>query len=252
LSLLLPLKTAFKHLLLPPAGLFILAVLGLLLLARRPRLGRTLLIISIGSLWLLSTPVVSDLLTRWAERYPALNIADTANAQAIVILGGGGQRWAFEYDGPAAEPYLLERVAYGAYLAKKLGLPILLTGFHLEAQAMHDTLLRNFDLEAKWVDSEAYDTFQNAQNSARMLKAAGVQRILLVTRATHMGRSVEEFASTGLTVIAAPAGVYTRRESGIYRWMPDPDVLLRSHMAIYELLGEPVRQFLTLTHLRRH
>jgi uncharacterized SAM-binding protein YcdF (DUF218 family) len=253
MSLLLPFKTIFKHLLLPPAGLLVLAVIGLLLLPRRPRLGRTLLIISVASLWLLATPVVSDVLTQWAERYPTLNLADAANAQAIVVLGGGGQRgWAPEYSGPAAEPYLLERLAYGAYLAKKTGLPVLVTGFHVEAHAMHDTLLRNFDIEAKWIDDQAYDTFQNAQNSARMLKADGVQRILLVTRATHMGRSVEEFASTGLTVIPAPAGAYTRRDSGIYRWLPDPDVLLRSHMAIYELLGEPVRQFLTLTHLRRH
>jgi uncharacterized SAM-binding protein YcdF (DUF218 family) len=253
LSLLLPLKTVFKHFLLPPAGLLFLALLGLLLLGRRPRLGRALLIASIGSLWLLAMPVVSDALTRMVERYPALNLADAANAQAVVILGGGGQRaFAPEYAGPAAEPYLLERLAYGAYVAKKTGLPVLVTGFHLEAHAMHDTLLRNFDIEAKWVDDAAYDTFQNAQNSARMLKAGGVQRIILVTRGTHMGRSVEEFAAAGLTVIPAPSGILSPRDFAIFRWLPDPDALLRSHMAIYEMLGEPVRAFLTATRLRQH
>jgi uncharacterized SAM-binding protein YcdF (DUF218 family) len=253
MSLLLPLKTLFKSLLLPPVSLLLLAVLGILLLGRRPKLARALLIASIGTLWLISVPVVSDALTGWVERYPALALADAAKAQAIVILGGGGQRIvAPEYSGPAAEPYLLERLAYGAYLAKNTGLPVLVTGFHLEAHAMHDTLLRNFDLETKWIDDAAYDTFQNAQNSARLLQASGITQIILVTRATHMGRSVEEFAATGLKVIPAPAGVLTRREWGIFRWLPDPDALLRSHMAIYELLGEPVRKFLTASHLRRH
>jgi uncharacterized SAM-binding protein YcdF (DUF218 family) len=253
LSWLLPLKTIFKHFILPPGGLLLLGLAGLLLLRHWPRLARVLLIVSIGSLWLISMPIVSDALTRWVERYPALNLADAANAQAIVILGGGGQRaFAPEYAGPAAEPYLLERLAYGAYLAKKTALPVLVTGFHVEAHAMHDTLLRNFDVEAKWVDDNAYDTFQNAQNSAQMLKAGGITQIILVTRATHMGRSAKEFAATGLTVIPAPSGVLAARDFGIFTWLPDPDALLRSQMAIYELLGEPVREFLTATHLRQH
>jgi uncharacterized SAM-binding protein YcdF (DUF218 family) len=253
LSLLLPLKTIFKHVILPPSGLYVIALLGLLLLGRRPRLGKTLLAVSIGSLWLISMPIVSDVLTRMVERYPALNLADAANAQAVVILGGGGQRgFAPEYSGPAAEPYLLERLSYGAYISKKTNLPVLVSGFHLEAHAMHDTLQRNFGLETRWIDDNAYDTFQNAQNSARILKADGITQIILVTRGTHMGRSMEEFAATGVKAIPAPAGVLTDRAYGIYRWLPDPDALLRSHMAIYEMLGEPVRMFLTASHLRRH
>lgn len=250
--LLLLLKTLFKYLILPPTSLLLLAVLGVLLLRRRPKLGKALLIVSIGSLWLISTPIVSDALTRWVERYPALNLADAANAQAIVILGGGGQRgFAPEYLGPAAEPYLLERLAYGAYIAKNTGLPVLVTGFHLEAHAMQATLQRNFGTETKWIDDNAHDTFENAQNSARILKAEGIAQIILVTRATHMGRSVEEFAAAGLKVIPAPAGMLSRRDYGL-RWLPDPDALLRSHLAIYELLGETVRKFLAASHLRRH
>jgi uncharacterized SAM-binding protein YcdF (DUF218 family) len=251
LSLLLPLKTIFKHLILPPSGSLLIALLGLIVLRRRPQLGKALLILGIGSLWLISTPIVSDLLARAVERYPPLNFADAASAQAVVILGGGGQRgFAPEYSGPAAEPYLLERLAYGAYVAKKTNLPVLVTGFHLEAHAMHDTLQRNFGLDTKWIDDNAYDTFQNAQNSARILKADGITQIILVTRGTHLGRSVEEFAATGLKVIPAPSGALADRDQGIFRWLPDPDALLRSHMAIYEMLGEPVRAFLSATGLR--
>ena len=171
---LLQLKTPLKELILPPAGPLFLALLGMALLKVRPQLARICLIAGFASLWLLSTPVVSDALTGLVELYPPIDLRQTAQCQAIVILGGGGQRaLAPEYGGPAAEPFLLERLSYGAYLAKKTGLPILVTGFSLEARAMHDSLQRNFGIETRWIDDRAYDTFQNARNSARILKAAG-------------------------------------------------------------------------------
>jgi uncharacterized SAM-binding protein YcdF (DUF218 family) len=250
---LLQLKTLLKNGLLPPGGLLLLALLGLLLLKRRPKLARVCLIAGIASLWLLSTPVISDALTRWVERYPPLDLNRAASAQAIVILGGGGQRaLAPEYGGPAAEPLLLERLSYGAYLEKRTGLPILVTGFSLEARAMHDSLLRNFGVEARWIDDRAYDTFQNARNSAQLLQPGGVRRIILVTRATHMGRSVGEFAASGFEVIAAPVGILAPRDFGVLRFVPDADALARSRAAIYEMVGEPVRIILAATHLRRH
>src|SRR5271167_203486 len=137
LMFLLQLKTLLKNLILPPAGPLLLALLGLLLLKRRPAIARTCLILGLGSLWLLSTPIVGDLVTGLAEHYPPLDWRLAADAQAIVILGGGGQRaYAPEYAGPAAEPFLLERLSYGAFIARKTGLPVLVTGFQIEADAM--------------------------------------------------------------------------------------------------------------------
>jgi uncharacterized SAM-binding protein YcdF (DUF218 family) len=250
--LLLELKTLLKTMILPPAGPLLLALLGLLLLKRKPALARICLIVAVVSLWLLSTPVISDALSSLVERYPPLNLGAAKDAQAIVILGGGGQRrLAPEYGGPAAEPFLLERLAYGAFVARATGLPVLVTGYRIEARAMQDTLQRNFGVDARWVDDQSYDTFENARNSASLLKSDGVHRIMLITRATHMPRSVREFTAAGIEVIAAPVGVLASRDEGIYRYLPGPDALHRSHMAIYEVLGEPVRAFLAATHLRR-
>ncbi len=250
---LLQLKTLLKDLILPPAGPLLLALLGLALLKARPRLARTFIAVGLASLWLLSTPIVSDALTGIVELYPPLDFRQAARCQAIVILGGGGQRaLAPEYGGPAAEPFLLERLSYGAYLAKKTGLPILVTGYSLEARAMHDTLQRNFGIETRWIDDRAYDTFQNARNSARILNAQDVHRIILVTRATHMRRAVQEFAAAGLDVVPAPVGILAPRDFGVLEYLPNPDALLRSYAAIYELIGEPVRIFLSASHLRRH
>jgi uncharacterized SAM-binding protein YcdF (DUF218 family) len=117
---------------------------------------------------------------------------------------------------------------------------------------MQATLLRNFGINPRWVDGAAFDTFSNAGNSARLLKADGIRRIILVTHATHMWRAVHEFTATGLEVIPAPMGMLAPREPGFFRYLPEVDALRRSCTAINELLGEPVRWFFAATHLRRH
>jgi uncharacterized SAM-binding protein YcdF (DUF218 family) len=250
--ILLRFKTLLKSLIFPPTGPLLLAIAGVFLIKRRPLLARTCLVLGLGSLWLLSTPVVSDALARLAERYPPLDLRSVAGAQAIVILGGGGERaFAPEYGGPAAEPVLLERLSYGAFIAHRSGLPILVTGFRIEAAAMRATLLRNFDIDPRWVDAEAYDTFENARNSVRLLAADGIHRIVLVTHSTHMRRSVREFTAAGVEVVPAPVGMLAMRDPGIWHYLPNSDALLRADAAINELLGEPVRAVLAALHLRR-
>ncbi len=251
--LVLRLKTVLRSIVLPPAGPLLLAVIGLFLMERRPRLARVCLVAAVSLLWLLSTPVVSDVLEALAESYPSLDLQSATGAQAIVILGGGGERaFAPEYGGIAAEPLMLERLSYGAYVARKTNLPILVTGYGYEARAMRATLQRNFELEPRWVDDQAYDTFENARNSVRLLTAAGIKRVVLVTHATHMRRSVHEFTDAGVEVVPGPMGMRSVRNYGISRYLPDPEAMERSYSAIYELLGEPVRALLAATHLRRH
>jgi uncharacterized SAM-binding protein YcdF (DUF218 family) len=250
---LLHLKSVVRDLLLPPAGPLLLGLAGLWLWSRRPRLARSLIAVALASLWLLSTPLIANQITHWAEHYPAFDWTRPSGAQAIVIIGGGGFRdWAPEYAGAAANPVLLERLAYGAFIARRTGLPILVSGFQAEAEAMRETLRHNFDIEPLWVDDQAYDTYQNARNSMRILCAQGVQRVLLITRGTHMLRSVREFTAAGAQVVPAPVGLPGRQELNSTTLLPHADALLQSYSAIYELLGEPVRTFLAATHLRRH
>jgi uncharacterized SAM-binding protein YcdF (DUF218 family) len=245
-------KRTFKLLVLPPVGPLLVGLIGILLIKRRPVLARILLIASIGTLWLLATPVICNAILHLAEHYPPIDLRSAADAQAIVILGGGGQRaFAPEYGGPSADALLLERLNYGAYLSHKTRLPILVTGFRVEAHAMHDTLQRNYGIDARWVDDRAFDTFQNAHNAAQLLKADGIQRIILVTHSTHMLRSVHEFTDAGLTVFPAPLGMRVDNDPGVASYMPNVSALERSCMAVNEIFGEPVRAFLAATHLRR-
>lgn len=252
--MLLHIKELLRSLILPPDGLLILAVIGLLLLRKHRRLGMTLVVGSIASLWLLSTAVIGDALTRATQRFPPLDLTRPVQAQAIVILGGGGVRDnAPEYGGgPAPELELLERLTYGAFVARKTSLPVLVSGTPMETLAMQRTLARDFGLTTRWVEGQSRDTFQNAEFSARMLRADHITRIVLVTSSTHISRATHEFEAAGLQVVPAASGYsVVPRQDSIIRYIPTPAGLMRSHVALYELLGEQVRQILASLHLRR-
>src|ERR1700761_253677 len=245
-------KAMARELLLPPTGLLLLAFLGVLLLALRwRRSGWSCLAVALSLLWLLSTPAVADALTRLVERYPAFNPAGATNAAAIVILGGvNGRTHAPEYGGqPAAELDLLDRLSYGAWLSRRTHLPILVTSDPDNVAAMAISLNRDFQTPAHWVDRDSHDTFENALNSAAMLQSDHVSSILLVTSSTPMWRAAREFSATGLTVIAAPVQLATLHELAPYRYLPSSEGMQRSNRAIYELLGEPVRELFVALHV---
>lgn len=239
------LKTLVRELILPPTSLLLLTLIGALLVWRRRRLGWGLFIAGFGSLWLLCTPVVSDRVVALAERYPALNPNEPVHAQAVVVLGGGGQRnYAPEYRGPMADPVLLERLSLAAYLAQHYSLPLAVSGADSESVAMAATLTRNFGATPQWIEGRSRDTFENAQLSAKMLFPAGVTRIILVTSSAHEWRAVQEFKGAGFEVLPAPAGVLAPRESAFFNYLPSATALQRSYAAVYELIGEPMRRLL--------
>jgi uncharacterized SAM-binding protein YcdF (DUF218 family) len=247
------LKALARSLFLPPTGPLIFAIAGSVLMARRRKVGRVLLIAGLASLWLLATPVVADALSGLAERYPALDLSRPVNAQAIVILGGGGLRVvAPEYaGGPAPELDLLDRLSYGAFVAHHTSLPVLVSGSAAEANAMRICLARDFGVSTRWLENQSRDTYENAHFSALLLRADGINRIVLVTSSAHLWRAAHEFASAGLQVVPAPVGVLARREIGVFRFVPSPAGLLRSHAALYELIGEPLRELLAALHWRQ-
>jgi uncharacterized SAM-binding protein YcdF (DUF218 family) len=245
------LKTIARNLILPPAGPLLLAILGLLLARRRRKLGMALVIAGVASLWVLSLPIVGDHLTHWVEGYPALDLSKPVDAQAIVVLGGGGARFAPEFQDWALEGATLDRVLYGAFLASRTQLPILVSGSPDEALGMKATLRRNFGIPPVWVEGNSHDTFENAEFSAPILRAAGVHRILLVTSGTHEWRAAHEFMAAGLDVIPAPTNVGAQRIHNLTSYLPAPEGLQRSYSALYEMLGEPVRRVMSALHIRR-
>lgn len=238
-------RALLKTLLLPPAGPLLLGVAGLLFWSRRPRVGFALCAVSIASLWLLSTPIVSDALARATEGYPALDPAHLtltqARAQAIVILGGGVRRGAPEAGSDAPSTHADLRLIEGAKIARATQLPILISGSARETSAMRRFIENDLQVPVRWVEGASTDTHENAVFSARLLKQQGIDRIILVTSSAHMVRAAAEFAAAGLEVTAAPAEMWTRDEFGALAFVPSVLALYRSHMAIYEWAGRIAR-----------
>ena len=257
--MLIALKTLLHTLLLPPGAPLLLATAGACLIARRSagvharRTGWGLLIAGLGTLWLLSNPLVAGVLSRAAQRCPPLDLTRPVQAQAIVILGGDGDRLgAPEYGGePAVSLRLLERVNYGAFVARRTGLPVAVSGTQKETLAMSASLARDFSIPTRWVEDRSRDTFQNAQFCAALLRPLGITRIVLVTSADHEWRAMHEFASAGFGVVPAPIGLYVSGEIGLDSFIPHASALSLSKEALYELLGDLARRAFAALHLRQ-
>lgn len=238
-------KKLLAALLLPPLMPLLLVALGLLLLRRFPSLGRGLAWGGLLLAVLLSFPPVVNELASHVEEMPVLSATDLQQAQAIVILGGGVRRHAPEYGQPIPNRLTLERLRYGARLARQSGLPVLVTGGAIggrppEAMAMAEALSQDFGVTPRWLEAQALDTADNARFSAQMLKQEGVEHVVLVTHAVHMQRSLAEFRHYGLKPIAAPLGFLSdpAERSSFLDYLPSAGSSYTAWMTLHEWLGQ--------------
>lgn len=242
-------KAIAKSLVLPPTGPLLIALVGLGLLVRAPRVGRALTATGVVLLLLLCLPVVAHLLTLPFDR-PAFRPPDAANAHAIVILGGGTRRDAPDYGGDTLGRLTLERVRYGAIVAKSTQLPVLVSGGRLqgtrqsEAKLMSDALLYEFGVPVRWQENRSKNTHQNAQFSAAILKAAGISRVVLVAHAIDMPRAIAEFAAAGIEIVPAATGLPSNQGFVGWDWLPTIYALQDSRDALYEGLANAARMIL--------
>ncbi|MDR1932206.1 MAG: YdcF family protein [Spirochaetales bacterium] len=234
-------------LILPP-GCF---VSGLLIFAlffpRRRRIAMTL---AAALLYALSIEPVKDVLLKPLEDfYPPLDAgaaASAADAQALVVLGGGTVQASPEAgEGrDALAPGALKRAVYafslrdifpGAYIAA--GGRVFDYGQEAETDVM-GRLLVSLGLPEERVlkEGESRNTWQNAENIARLF---GYKKIILVTSAYHMRRSVFCFENNGFSVIPAPADYRCARNSpyDIFSFLPSPDAFLGTYEALHEYAG---------------
>ena len=236
-------KSLLSALLLPPGnGLLLIAIAGL---GRRRRWAYSLAFLGALLLLLQSLPLVGSALMGTLERRAGPVLQDAAGAQAIVVLGSGLELDAEEYGGDTATDRTLVRTRYGATLARRFDLPVLVSGgrpvnaMRSEAEVMADILENEFKVPVRWREMQSMDTIQNAALSAAILKEAGIRRIVLVTQAFHMPRAVRLFRAAGLEVVPAP----THFKAGglgpavVADFLPSASALHNSFYALHEWLG---------------
>jgi uncharacterized SAM-binding protein YcdF (DUF218 family) len=237
------LKSLLVALLMPPGnGLLLLGLAGLF---RRRRWACGLATAGALLLLLQSLPLVSGGLMASLEKRAGPVVQGRDGAQAIVVLSGGLSTDAPEYDGETVGERTLVRMRYGALLARRFELPVLVSGGrpenaeNSEAALMADILDREFAVEVHWEEARSRTTAENAAMSAAILKEAGVSRIVLVTQAFHMPRAVRLFRSAGLEVIPAPTGFTTDDNASIAfsSLLPRVSAMQNSYYALHEWLG---------------
>ena len=235
-------RKALATLVLPPVGPLLLAIAGAALLGRRPRAARMLLWGGLGLLAAFSTWLVADALLRLVDDAPPVTLEQARSAQAIVILGGGVRRNALEYGGETVGRLSLDRVRYGAFVARATGLPVLVSGgtvrsVRSEADVMREALEREFGVPVRWLEDRSRNTHENAQFTAARLEREGVKRVVLVAHGFDMRRARAEFAAAGLEVVPAPTFVAGDSPFELADLVPNIGALQGSYYALYELLA---------------
>ena len=201
-----------------PLGLALLLILVSLALIRRPGSQRIILVLVFLLLWLGGNRWVSAALVRSLEfRYltPPELVNDDGSEVADVIVLLAGSTHSAQFPRPFIEVNGAgDRVIYTALLYRQgKANHILLSGGRIDwmesgnsPAADMSVLLEMMGIPQKaiWYEDESRNTAESAQAAWEILSNQNIQRIILVTSAQHMPRSVALFEKQGFNVIPAP------------------------------------------------
>jgi uncharacterized SAM-binding protein YcdF (DUF218 family) len=237
------LKPLLVVLLLPPVNLVFAVLAGLALLRIWPRFARWLIGVAALVLLVLAMPAVAGSLLYALER----NLPTTPPAGkppgAIVILGGDVSHTDSTEQGVTVGHLTLERLLAGAALQRKTRLPVLVSGGVVGddpppiAELMRDSLMQDFQIPVRWTEDRSRDTWENARESAAILRGAGIDSVYLVTNAWHERRALMAFAATGIAVTAAPTPPDRRPDLLLSGFLPHARSWEESYFALHEWLG---------------
>ncbi len=235
-----------------PLGLAcLLLLLALILWWRKSPWTFAPIITALAILLIASNEWVSSALVFALEsRYPPL--VNPPTAEAIVVLGGATQ---------SVEPPRLmvnvnehgDRLFYAAHLYHTQRAPlIILAGGRItwrgeggsEAADMASLLaMLGVPPESMIEEPFSLNTYENAVNVLEILQEKGINKILLVTSAFHMPRSMAIFTKLGIDTIAAPTDFLITRtynysvEDFILNLLPQANRLALTNLALKEYIG---------------
>jgi len=230
-------------LVLPPCGIMILMALGFLIVKWKRRVGWGLIILGFLLLYFLSTgPGTNALIAPLETSHPPIK-DKSVQADAIVVLTGGVRE--LSRLGLVAEPTdtSLERLLKGVMLYRAVRRPFIIAGGSgsltqsvPEADAMARTAL---DLGVLRQDIVLENRSRNTVESARAVRGLLKEnRIILVTSAYHMRRSVALFKKQGFDVVPAPAGYLAMdHPMSLYYFIPGAFGLAASNIALSEYIS---------------
>ena len=250
-------KPVITALILPPVPLLLLVLVGARLLLPRRGLGWLVILVSVVLLWLSACTGAVRFVNQLLPSPPALSFdrvrelrAEVAAKKplAIVILGAGSEPFAPEYGVSSLQYGSLERLRYGLWLAGQTGAPVAFTGgtgyaqegSTSEAKVAAKIAAEEFGRPIRWVESQSRDTRENATMTMALLKAAGINHIILVTHGYHMARAVRAFseaAGPAVQIEPAPMGLAKNLQTPALEWLPSSAGFRDMRQLLRELAG---------------
>ena len=230
-----------------PPGIFILAVLAVCIFCRK-QVRFTKLLPALLLMYLLSISAVSDRLIKPLENcYTQPSLSEIKGAEAIVVLGGGSYGGVPDFDGTgqvaagAANRHLM-----GLRLHRALHVPIIFSGGLVfeENGVEADAAVRLFKAcgvadKDLIPEPKSRNTAENAKYTKEICRTKGFGKIVLVTSAYHMPRSVALFRREGVDVIPCPCDYMTNQQLTLdaFAFTPGHGSLSTTAIAIKEYLG---------------
>jgi uncharacterized SAM-binding protein YcdF (DUF218 family) len=243
--------TSLSNLLQFPILLWLLCLAALASLWRRRQERRRRLVVLTAAFALLTLyclPVTGHLLLRPLEApYPPLG-QRPGEVAAIVVLGGG-VRVAEGEDLPALPD---ETSFYRCLRAAEMyhrgpPCPVLVSGGKVDpdrpgpaiARVMRDFLVRLGVPAADLIEEDASrTTHENAVECARILRERGLGKVLLVTDAAHLERSLRCFRKQGVEAIPCGCRYATLEfEGSVADFLPNPTATRGARAALHEWVG---------------
>ena len=232
--------------LLPP-GIFLLAILLAYIFCRKSKNARWLLYI-FALIYLLSIHATGDKLVKPLENwYSQPAVSDIKDAQAIVVLAGGTYDGVPDFDGAGQNnESSTVRLVAGLRLHRALHLPMVLSGGRLfedidTEASLEYRMLKGCGVEEHYLIKE--DRSRNTAENAKFVKQICMDhkynKVVLVTSAFHMPRSVAFFQREGINVIPYPTDYKTDRKlrPDAFAFTPSADCLYHTALAVKEYLG---------------
>jgi uncharacterized SAM-binding protein YcdF (DUF218 family) len=239
-----------------PLGLTcLLLVAALFTFWKRPRWSASFILLALVILLISGNGWVANQLTVSLEQQ-YVPTADLPKADAIVVLGGAVR--------PQIPPRPWidvteagDRPIYAAQLYRQGKAPVvILSGGRIEWQGGGPPESGDMAklVEALGVPSAAIlqdptslNTYENAVNVKKILQQRGFKRILLVTSAVHMPRSIQIFNKQGIDAIPAPTDflvtqqelqeAHSSLEGRLLAAVPESENLYRLTRALKEYIG---------------
>ncbi len=221
-----------------------MAAIGLLRLRHCRR--KSLAIAGIAGLFLASWPPIGWLLSRPLESgYPAHAFVMPPQVQAIVVLGGSVEAPKLTRPYALAGDQTYQRCQYAAWIYSQYGpLPVVASGGrdasgHPPVAATMGDLLRKSGVPENmiWLEDRSRSTYENAVESAAILRRHGISRVALVVDATSMARAAACFRKLGIEVAPAPSSFRRLGSSWRDDLLPGWDAIRENEDTLHEAVG---------------